>query len=458
MARRHGSERVLIVVQNLPVAIDRRVWLECLALRGAGYGVTVICPRGEGEPRKREQEGVVVRSYRPAPAGSGIVGYAYEFLYCWLRTALLSLVVLTREGFDTIQACNPPDTYWALALPYKLLGKRFVYDQHDLCPEVFQARFGRTDGALFRALLRLERQTYRTADRVISTNESYRRVALERGGMQASRVTVVRSGPDHHVMKRGLSRPELRRGRRYLCCYLGIMGPQDGVDTLIRSIDAFVHGARRTDTTFALLGFGDCKADLERQVVELGLSDDVVFTGRADNAMIDDYLSTADIGLSSDPLNPLNDVSTMNKTLEYMAYGLPVVCYDLTETRVSAGSAAVYVEPGNEVGYARVLSQLLDDPTLRAELGAVGRRRIEESLSWRYSAAAYVSVYDELFGRVPAPAYPGPVLVPAQEQVIWLDEPRPVPDASPVSATIPAPRAAAEAAPFARTDTQNGES
>ena len=410
---------MLIIVQNLPVAVDRRVWLECQALVHAGYGVTVICPRGPHEPRHRVQDGVVIRSYKPAPAASGVLGYAYEFLYCWLRTAALSLLALTREGFDSIQACNPPDTFWALALPYKLLGKTFVYDQHDLCPEVFRARFGRNGGKIVRALLWLERCTYRTADRVISTNGSYRDVALDRGHVDPDRVAVVRSGPDPDLMKRTDAHAELRLGREHLCCYLGVMGPQDGVDTLVRSIDHFVHGFGRTDTTFALLGFGDCVPALKRQVRELGLDDYVVFTGRADIAMIERYLSTADIGLSSDPLNPLNDVSTMNKTLEYMAYSLPVVAYDLVETRVSAGGAAVYVTPGDEKGYAHELIELLDDPERRAELGANGRLRIERSLSWRYSEAVYVQVYDELLGVAPAP-------VPADvthDRVIWLDAP-----------------------------------
>jgi glycosyltransferase involved in cell wall biosynthesis len=417
--RGRGSRRILIIVQNLPVAVDRRVWLECQALVGAGYGVTVICPKGPGEPRHRVQDGVVIRSYQAAPEARGVLGYAYEFMYCWLRTAVLSLVVLTREGFDVIQACNPPDTFWALALPYKLLGKRFVYDQHDLCPEVFRARFGCESGKLVMLLLLLERCTYRTADRVISTNGSYRRVALERGSVDPARVAVVRSGPDAERMKRGTPRPELRRGRAHLCCYLGVMGPQDGVDTLIRSIGIFVHELGRTDTTFALLGFGDCVPGLKRQTEELGLEDYVVFTGRADNAMIHDYLSTADLGLSSDPMNPLNDVSTMNKTLEYMAYSLPVVAYDLVETRVSAGGAAVYLPPGDESGYARSLSRLLDDSARRAALGAVGRLRIERALSWHYSEVVYVGVYDALFGAAPMTVH----VSAGTDDLVWLDIP-----------------------------------
>ena len=405
------QRRVLVVVQNLPVAVDRRVWMECTALVRAGYGVTVICPKGPGEPRYRVQDDVVIRSYRGAPQARGALGYGVEFLWCWLRTALLSLLVLVREGFDCLQACNPPDTFWALALPYKLLGKPFVYDQHDLSAEVFRARFARDEGLLLRLLLLLERCSYRTADRVLSTNESYRRVALTRGGVDPARVAVVRSGPDFELMRRTEVRPELRRGRPHLCCYLGVMGPQDGVDALLRSLAHFVHDQGRTDTSFALLGFGDCVPALQQQTADLGLEDYVMFTGRADSAMIDDYLSTADVGLSSDPLNPLNDVSTMNKTLEYMAYGLPVLAYDLVETRVSAGASAVYVPPGDERGYAQRLGELLDDPDRRARLGRTGRSRIERTLAWQYSEPVYLAVYDDLFGVRRRRALP-PVAVP----------------------------------------------
>ena len=393
--------RVLIIVQNLPVEVDRRVWLECQALIAAGFGVTVICPRGEDPRRRRVVDGVVVRAYRPAPETHGTASFVYEFAYSWIRTFLLALIASVREGFDVIKACNPPDTYFALAAVFKLAGKRFVFDQHDLCPEVFESRFGRR-GGLHRALLALERGTYRVADRVLSTNESYRGIAMDRGGVPARKLTVVRSGPDPQAMRRGDPVPELRHGARHLLVWIGIMGPQEGLEELLEAVRHLVVDLGRDDVHLALLGFGDSLDGLRARTTDLGLEPHVTFTGRADLPMIRDYLSTATLGLSSDPMSPLNNVSTMNKTLEYMAFELPVVAYRLHETEVSAGDAAVYVEPGDVVGYARAIAELLDDAGRRAEMGRVGRRRIEDALSWPHSAPTYVDVFRSLTTSRPA--------------------------------------------------------
>lgn len=393
---------VLIVVQNLPVPLDRRVWLECLALTAAGYEVSVICPKGPGDPAYQVLDGVHLYKYAPPRQAAGFAGYAWEFAYCWLRTALRSARVWWRRPFQVLQACNPPDIYWSLALLWRLAGVRFVFDHHDLNPEVYRSRFGEPTGrsgrAQLAALYWLERRTFRTAHRVISTNESYRRIALDRGGVPREHTTVVRSGPDTSVMRPGPECPQLRGGRRYLVVWLGIMGPQDGVDGVLRVADQVVHRHGRTDVRFALLGFGDCLAELREQSTALGLDEHVTFTGRVGQDEIRRYLSTAHVGLSADPLSPLNDVSTMNKTMEYLAFGLPVVAYRLTETVVSAGECAVYVEPGDEAGFADALVALLDDPDRRAERGAAGRRRAERDLDWRPQARSYVSVYDGLFG------------------------------------------------------------
>lgn len=393
---------VLIVVQNLPVPLDRRVWLEANALTAAGYEVSVICPKGPGDPGYQVLDGIHVYKYAPPRQADGFVGYAWEFLYCWVRTAWLSLRVRRRRPFRVLQACNPPDIYWSLALLWRVVGVRFVFDHHDLNPEVFRSRFGEPTGIAGKAQLAvlywLERRTFRTADRVISTNESYREIALRRGNVAAERTAVVRSGPDTSVMKPEEPEPELRGGRQHLVAYLGIMGPQDGVDGVLRVAEHVVRRHGRTDVRFALLGFGDCLEDLRKQCTELGLDEYVVFTGRVGPDEISRYLSTSAVGLSPDPLSPLNDVSTMNKTMEYLAFGLPVVAYRLAETVVSGGSCAVYVEPGDEAGFADALIALLDDPDLRAELGAAGRSRAERDLDWRPQAKIYVAVFDGMFG------------------------------------------------------------
>jgi glycosyltransferase involved in cell wall biosynthesis len=298
-----------------------------------------------------------------------------------------------------MQACNPPDTYWALALLFRFVGVRFVYDQHDLCPEVYMSRFDVETGLKVSLLRGLEWASYRTADHVIAVNGSYRDVATARGRVDPAGVTVVRSGPDPIRMRKGEPRPELRRGRERLGCYLGVMGPQDGVDLLVRAIDVYVHELGRTDCHFALLGFGDCLDELQALCTELELDDWITFTGRADDVMIDHYLSTADLGLDPDPLNPLNDVSTMNKVLEYMAYELPLVAFELRESKVSAGEAARFVEPNDVGAFAKAIAELLDNPGECARMGAIGRRRIEDELGWPHQAVRYVDVYRKLLGE-----------------------------------------------------------
>ena len=405
MKHRARSAHVLIIVQNLPVPLDRRVWLECQALVAEGYRVSVICPRGPGDPSRQHIDGVDIYTYAPPPAARGLAGFAWEFAYCWVRTAVLTLTVRRRAPFHVMQACNPPDTYWLLALLWRPFGVRFVFDHHDLNPELFLSRFGEPRGLLGRleysALRWLERRTFRTAQRVISVNESYRRVALERGGLRPEHVTVVRSGPDTSRM-RPIYPSEPRPAGGIELVYLGIMGPQDGVDQALLVIDELVHARRRHEVRATLLGFGDCLDDLRAQCSRLDLDDHVTFTGRVDRVEIAEYLSRADIGLCPDLKTPLNDVSTMNKTMEYMAYGLPSVSFDLAETRVSGADTVLYVPSGDIMAFADAVERLIDDPALRADLGRRARERVASVLDWSPQSEAYVGVYDELTGRPPS--------------------------------------------------------
>lgn len=409
--RLHRLPRVLIIIQNLWIPLDRRVWQECCALRDAGYEVSVICPRGPGMKRFQILEGVRTRTYLPPPAARGIVGYAVEFVWCWVATAWLTVRAWHAEGFSAIQACNPPDTFFALAWFFKRFARvPFVYDQHDLCPELFDSRFvtGERRSWVHRALrvvlVVLERATYRVADHVIATNASYRSVALRRGRRAPETVTIVRSGPDPATMRAVPARAELRHGAAHLLAYLGVMGPQDGVDRLIRALDVLVHQLGRTDVHLTLMGKGDCLEELRAMSVDLGIDAFVDFTGRASNALVAEVCSTASIGCSPDPPSPLNDVSTMNKTMEYMAFGLPVVAFDLRETRVSAGDAAVYVEGDDVVAYARAIAELLDDAPRRTAMASEARRRVETVLAWPTQARAYLEVYEPLLGPAPQSA------------------------------------------------------
>jgi glycosyltransferase involved in cell wall biosynthesis len=308
-----------------------------------------------------------------------------------------------RRRFQIIQACNPPDTYWLLARLWRPLGVKFVFDQHDLNPELFRSRFGEPKDLLPRLELRgltwLEQMTYRAADRVISTNKSYKAIAVDRGRLDPSDVTVVRSGPDTRAMRPIYpDMPGLKK-EAFSVVYLGIMGPQDNVDLVLDVMERLVHKRGRNDVHATLLGFGDCLEGLRRRCTELDLDDYVTFTGRADRSMIADHLSVADVGLSPDLKTPLNDVSTMNKTMEYMAYALPSVSFDLVETRVSGSDSVIYVSSGDVDGFADAVEQLLDDPELRLSMAKRARARVAQELDWRPQARAYVRVFDDLSGH-----------------------------------------------------------
>jgi glycosyltransferase involved in cell wall biosynthesis len=392
--------RVLIIVQNLPVPFDRRVWLECRALTAAGYDVSVVCPKGDGDPDRAVIDGVTLHKYRPYAPGGGALSFVIEYLYSFLATAMLVRRARREGRFAVLQACNPPDIFWPIArLLRRRDGTKFVFDHHDLCPELYDSRFPRGHALPRRGLLALERATFRTADQVISTNDSYARIAMRRGGRVASEVTVVRTGPDPLRQRRRAAVPSLRRGRAHLVAYLGVMGPQDGVELAVRAAAHVVHGLGRRDVAFTFMGAGDCHDELVALCAELDLTEHVELPGRVPDAMVADVLSTAAVGLSPDPKNPLNDLSTMNKTMEYMAFELPVVAFDLKETRVSAGAAAVYVPDGDVRAYGQAVVDLLDDAPTRAAMGATGRARIVRELGWPHQEAGYVAVYDRLVGR-----------------------------------------------------------
>lgn len=395
----HGK-RILIIVQNLPVPFDRRVWLECQALMAAGYEVSVVCPKGKGDPSYEVIDGVRLYKYRPYAPGGSKLSFVTEYIYSFLATAWLTLKARRSGRFAILQACNPPDIFWPIAIAARVADRtKFVFDHHDLCPELFQSRFPDGPRLPYRGLLALERRTHRAADHVISTNDSYRMIAINRSGKSPADVTVVRTGPDPDKLKHGAEFPELRRGRKFLAAYIGVMGPQDGVDIVLRAADVVIREMGRDDIAFTLIGSGDCFDELVALRDELKLNGHVEFTGRAPDDLVRKILSTADIGLSPDPKNPLNDVSTMNKTMEYMAFELPVVAFDLRETRISAGAAAVYVTPNDINEYAKAIVNLMDDEAVRGQLAKIGRSRVESELAWAYQERAYVGVYERLTRR-----------------------------------------------------------
>ena len=392
--------RILIIVQNLPLPFDRRVWLECQALLSAGYRVAAVCPKASGDPSYQVIDGVELYKYRPYAPGGSKLSFIAEYAYSFAATAWQTLKARRKGRFAVIQACNPPDIFWPIALFFRALERtKFVFDHHDLCPELFQSRFPDGPRLPYRGLRALERRTHRSADHVISTNASYRDIAINRSGKAPEDVTIVRTGPDPDKLKRGPEEPELRRGHKHLAAYIGVMGPQDGVDIVIRAADIVVRELGRDDIAFTLIGKGDCFDELVALRDELGLAGHVEFTGRAPDELVTRIMSTADAGLSPDPKNPLNDVSTMNKSMEYMAFELPVVSFDLHETRVSVADAGVYVRPNDVREYAEAIVALMDDEAKRSELGKLGRERVEQELAWSHQQRAYLDVYDSLTNR-----------------------------------------------------------
>jgi glycosyltransferase involved in cell wall biosynthesis len=392
--------RVLVLVENLSVPFDRRVWQESRALTDAGCEVHVICPQGAHQDTEpyAEIEGVHIHRYPLVAATGGAGGYLQEYGQAMWHSLRLALRIGRGGRVDVVHACNPPDLFWLVGLVLKLKGARFVFDQHDLVPELTLSRFGETRRMLYRLCLLFERLTYATADHVIATNGSYRDVALGRGRKSPREVHIVRSAPDIARFTGARSDPSLKRGAPYLLGYLGVMGPQDGLDYALRALASLRNDLGRHDWRAVFVGAGDTLEASKELTRTLGLDDVVEFTGRVSDAELCTWLSTADVCLAPDPKNPLNDVSTMNKTMEYMAFELPVVAFDLVETRVSAQDAAVYAEPG-VADYADAVLDLLADDVRRKQMGAVGRRRIEDVLAWHHQIPSYVGVYDRLLGR-----------------------------------------------------------
>jgi glycosyltransferase involved in cell wall biosynthesis len=396
-AKLRTHNRVLIIVENLPCPFDRRVWQEARTLHAAGYTVSIICPKGPGCDRSFEElEGIAIYRHPQPFEASGALGYLAEYSWALLAEFWLSLKVLfAGRGFDVIQACNPPDTIFLLGAFYKLFGKKFVFDHHDINPELYLAKFNRRDG-FYRLLLAFERWTFKTANVCIATNDSYRRIAIQRGGVSPSRVFVVRSGPDLTRLKTLPPTPELKRGRRFLVGYVGVMGRQEGIDGLLTAIHHIVHVVGRRDIHFGLVGGGTSLDEAKAQAQQMNVSDYVTFTGRVPDAEMLAVLNTADVCVNPDVANEMNDKSTMNKIMEYMALGKPIVQYDLTEGRVSAQDASLYAARNDPIDLARKLLTLLDDESLQLRMGEVGRERVRSVLAWEHEAPRLLAAYDAL--------------------------------------------------------------
>lgn len=394
---------VLMLVENLAVPFDRRVWQEAETLRDAGYVVSIICPTGKGHEKRFEIiDEIHIWRYRLPLEGDGPTGYAIEYAVALWWTCLLSWKVFWTRGFDVIHACNPPDLFFLIGVLFKILGRKFVFDHHDLNPELYEAKFGRRD-FFYRVVVWLEWLTFRSADVSIATNESYKQVAMLRGGMSAERVFVVRSGPRLDRLRIRPADNRLKRGRRYLVGYVGVMGRQEGIDYLLKAIRHIVFHLKRDDVHFGLVGGGTALDELKRLASELGVSEFVTFTGRVTDEDMLAMLNTADLCVNPDIVNELNDKSTMNKIMEYMALGKPIVQFDVTEGRYSARAASAYAKSNDICDFAEQIVRLLDSPDQRSAMGQYGRARVEHELEWRHQAPKLLHAYESLWSPEPAP-------------------------------------------------------
>jgi len=393
--------RILMIVENCPYLRDPRVRREARTLVSAGYKVTVIAPNGDRQFLE-EQTADNVRVYRfvKLPSSSTIVGHLLEYLFAMVTIAIMSAYVFLRDGFDIIHVANPPDGLVFIASAYKVLGKSVIYDQHDLCPDLYAAKFGDSDDLIARILRLLERLSFRLADAVIVTNESYKRLAMNRGRLDESVVTVVRNGPDHLNAKSGKIDPQLRRAASYILAFAGIMEIQDGVEGLIRTLHALRYKLGRNDFLCIVMGSGHSLKGVKALTRDLGLEDNVQFTGWiSDRELYWSYLAASDICLAPEPFNEYNDQSTFVKVMEYMAAGKPIAAFDLKETRFSAQQSALYAKRNSELEFARVITKLMDDPGLRFTMGEAGRRLVQEKLAWQFSEPNLLKVYDLLASR-----------------------------------------------------------
>jgi glycosyltransferase involved in cell wall biosynthesis len=393
------KKKVLIIVENLPVPFDSRVWKEASSLRTNGYEVTVLCPRGKGYTKGYEVlDGIRIYRHPMPREGNTPLGYLYEYGSAMVWEFLYTVWIYLRHGFHVIQGCNPPDDIFLIALPFKLLGVKYIFDHHDANPELYFSKYGKT-GALYKSQVWLEKLTFRFSDVAMSTNRSYKELAISRGGLAPQDVFVVRNGPDLKTFKLVPSKAELKYGKPYLIGYVGTMSIQEGLDILL-DVAEYIKNLGRRDIHFTCVGGGPSLVSLRQITKDKGLEGMVNFTGRVPDETLLDVLSTADVCVNPDKPCEMNDISTMIKIMEYMALGKPIVQFDLKEGRFSAGEAAMYSDNTNQVpDFAAKILWLLDHPEERKRMGEIGQRRVAEELAWEYSVQNLLGAYERVFSK-----------------------------------------------------------
>jgi glycosyltransferase involved in cell wall biosynthesis len=393
------KNKILIIVENLPVPFDSRVWKEACALLRADYEVTVLSPRGKGYTQNHEVlEGVHIYRHPMPKEGNTPLGYLWEYTCALFWECWYAWWIYLVRGFHVIQGCNPPDNIFLVALTFKLFGVKYVFDHHDANPELYISKYGRRD-LFYKTQVWLEKLTYRFSDVVMATNESYKSLAVTRGGVDLQDVFVVRNGPDLAKFKLVPSQPALKYGKSFLVGYVGTMSVQEGLDILL-DVAEYVKNLGRTDIHFTCVGGGPGLAGLRVMLKQKNLEDIVNFTGRIPDKELLEVLSTSDVCVNPDKPCEMNDVSTMIKIMEYMALGKPIVQFDLKEGRFSAGEAALYSNNDDLVpDFAAKILWLLEHPEERQRMGEFGRRRVEQQLAWEYSVKNLLAAYQRVFEK-----------------------------------------------------------
>lgn len=390
--------RILIIVENLPVPFDTRVWQEATTLAENGYTVSVISPKGKGYTAEKEiLEGVHVYRHDLPTEGNGPLGYLKEYLIALKEEMRLAKRIYKEIGFDVIHGCNPPDDIYLIAQHFKKYGVKYVFDHHDICPELFEAKFGHASGPLYLSQVFMERQTYKHCTFAFVTNESYKKIAIERGKMEPDKVIVLRSGPRLERMKIQPPVEKVKHGKKYMVGYLGVIGQQEGIGYILEAAKYCKETLHRDDIFWGIVGGGPHLAVLKEQCSKMQLDDCVEFTGRVPDQVLLDYMNTADVCVNSDTYNSMNDKSTMNKILEYMALAKPIVQFELTEGHYSAQEASLYAQQNNAKDMADKIVFLLDNPETRRKMGMIGYNRIVNELSWEHTSKALLEGYDKFF-------------------------------------------------------------
>ncbi len=389
------GRHVLIVVENLPLPFDRRVWQEARTLKAAGAQVSIICPVGKGYEKRHEViDGIEIYRHTLPLEASGAIGFLAEYGAALFWETLLAWKIFFKRRFDVIQGCNPPDLIFLVALPFKLLGVKYIFDHHDINPELYEAKFNKR-GFFWQLMVLFERLTFKFANVSIATNESYKAIAIERGGMAPDRVHVVRSGPDLSRLKLVPPVHSWKNGRAHMVGYVGVMGEQEGIDLLIDAVEHIVRTKQREDIQFVLVGGGPALEDLKALTIKKGLADFITFTGRAPDQQLFEVLSTMALGVNPDRVNAMNDKSTMNKIMEYMSLEKPMVQFDVTEGRFSAQQASLYARANDPVDMAEKIIELVDDPDRRAMMGRYGRERVVSELNWQHQITPLLAAYTQ---------------------------------------------------------------